>query len=376
MDRSAKYVRRCVRALVLAALVTQTAACKPEPESPLNLPPRQAGWTLRPGDPVLKAGDLMEKSLWNDPSVLKVGDTYVMFMTSSTKEPFKPPVLPFRAVFKDGIEWKLDPQKPLLDVSGTPFVSLETPSVVIFHDMYHMYYSGVYPAGHVPAMEIGHATSRDGIAWTKDPQPVITSSGKVMEWTGFAVAEPGAIVFNDKIYVYFTAMGQRPSGSPPQLQNIGLARSSDGTTFDTPRIALSQSKAFPPEAGYPGYSTPSALVDGDTVHLFYDVVHFQKNAKPEWRQVALQHAVSTDGGLTFVEDTGSVLRRDDTLWAKSGEVSGPAAIIDGDEVKLWFGSHAGYADLGNMIKRDWKGPEFGIGMATISLSQLRNPQNR
>jgi hypothetical protein len=363
-----------LRALVTAGLVLHVASCTSHAETPLNLPPPQATWTLKAAKPILQAGDLMEKSLWNDPSVLKMNDTYVMFMTSSTKEPFKPPVLPFRAVSTNGVDWKLDPAKPLMDVSGTPFVSVETPSVVFFRGEFHMYYSGVHPPGHVPAMEIGHATSPDGVNWTKDPKPVITSSGKVAEWTGYAVAEPGAVVVNDKIYVYFTALGARPSGTPPQLQSIGLAISADGRTFDTPRVALSQSARYPPEAGYPGYSTPSALVDGTTVHLFYDIVHFDKNAKPDWRQVAIQHAVSTDGGLTFVEDVGSVLRRDDTPWAKLGEVHGPAAIIDGDVVMLWFGSHASYDELGNMIKRDWKGPEFGIGMATTSLSRLRDPK--
>lgn len=353
------------------ALAIISACAGGEPEKPLNLPPSQGFWRLEPDNPVIRGGDFFDKSLWNDPCVLKTGDGYVMYMTSSTKEPFKPPVLPFRAISKDGVKWRLQPNAPLMDTSGTPFVSMETPSVVFYKNEYHMYYSGVHRAGNVPAMEIGHATSSDGIHWRKDPKPVITSSGNVHEWTGFAVAEPGAIVYNGRIYVYFAALGQRPSGSPPQLQNIGLATSSDGTTFDAPRIALAQSKTYPPEAGYPGYSTPSALVDGKTVHLFYDVVHFQKNAKPEWRQVAIQHAVSTDGGLSFVEDRGTVLRREDTSWARTGELNGPAALIDGDEVKLWFGSHAGYDELGNMIKRGWKGPEFGIGMATTSLAQLR-----
>jgi len=365
-----------LRTVLIATVLAINSACAgSEPERPLNLLPSQGHWRLDPNSPIIRAGDFLDKALWNDPSVLKTADGYVMYMTSSTKEPFKPPVLPFRAVSKDGAKWQLQPNTPLMDVSGTPFVSMETPSVVFYKNEYHMYYSGVHRAGNVPAMEIGHATSPDGIRWRKDPKPVITSSGKVMEWTGFAVAEPGAIVYKDKIYVYFTAMGQRPSGSPPQLQNIGLATSSDGRTFDRPRIALSQSKAYPPEAGFPGYSTPSALVDGKTVHLFYDVVHFQKNAKPDWRQVAIQHAVSNDGGLSFVEDRGPILRREDTAWAKTGELNGPVAIIDGDVVKLWFGSHAGYSDLGNMIRRGWKGPEFGIGMASTSLSELRNPKN-
>jgi hypothetical protein len=357
--------------LLVAGIATQTSSCASGPELPIPLGPRQTMWKLYPGNPIIKAGDFRDKGLWNDPSVLKVGDTYVMWLTSSIKDPFKPPVVPFRAVSKNGVDWHLDPPRPLMDPSGTPFLSMETPSVVYFHGQYHMYYMGIYPAGHVPMSEIGHAASPDGIHWTKDPKPVITSSGKVSEWTGFLVAEPGAIVYKGKIYMYFTALGARPSGNPPQLQTIGLAVSDDGYVFDKPRPALPQSKLYPPEEGFPGYSTPAALVDGDTIHLFYCVVHYDKNAKPDWRAVALAHAVSKDGGLTFVEKNGPLLRRQDLDWSAKGEVQSPAALIDGNEVKLWFFGHVGYGELGNMIKRGYKGREFGIGLMTTDLASLR-----
>ena len=369
---SAGGARRCAHVWALVA-VLGLGACVGGTEAPLVLPERQSHWAVHPGNPVIQAGDMMNQGLWNDPSVLKVGDTYVMYLTSSTKEPFKPPVLTFRAVSADGFRWKLEPQTPLMDASGTPFVSIETPSVIRFRGKYHMYFTGIHPSGRIPVMEIGHATSDDGINWVKDPLPVITSSGKVAEWTGYAVAEPGAVVYKDRVYLYFVGIGARPKGMPPQLQSIGLAISEDGRVFDKPRVVLQQTPRYPPEAGFPGYSTPSALVDGDTIHLFYDVVNFDKNAKPDWRQVALQDAVSTDGGLTFVERHGPLLRRDDNDWSAKGELNGPVALIEGDRVRVWFGGHAGYDQLGNMIRRGWKGREFGIGTMSTELSNLRKP---
>lgn len=358
--------------LVLGSLAT-LAACLGGTEAPLVLPERQANWAVHADNPVIQAGDFMHQGLWGDPSVLKVGDSYVMYLTSSTKEPFKPPILTFRAVSPDGLRWKLDPQTPLTDASGTPFVSIETPSVIRFRGKYHMYYTGIHRAGQIPVMEIGHATSDDGIHWVKDPVPVITSSGKVAEWTGYAVAEPGAVVYKDRVYLYFVGIGARPKGLPPQLQSIGLAISEDGRVFDKPRVVLQQTASYPPEAGFPGYSTPSALVDGDTIHLFYTVVNFDKNAKPDWRQVALQNAVSTDGGLSFVERKGTLLRRDDNDWSAKGELIGPAALIDGDRVRVWFGGHVGYDQLGNLVRRGLKGREFGIGTMSTELARLRAP---
>jgi hypothetical protein len=349
------------------------ASCVAGAEAPLVLPARQEQWAPDPGNPIIQAGDFMSQGLWADPCVLKVGDTYVMYLTSSTKEPFKPPILTFRALSADGLRWHLDPQTPLMDASGTPFLSIETPSVVQFDGRFHMYYTGIHPTGHVPVMEIGHAVSDDGVHWVKDAQPVVRSSGKVSDWDGYAVAEPGAVVYKGRLYLYFVAIGARPKGLPPQLQSIGLAVSTDGQTFDQPRVVLTQSTRYPPEGGFPGYSTPSALVDGDKIHLFYDVVNFDANANPNWRQVALQDAVSTDGGLTFVERNGPLLRRDDNDWTAKGELSGPAALIDGDQVRLWFGGHTGYGQLGSMIRRGWKGREFGIGTMTTSLANLRKP---
>ena len=371
LDR--EFVKRSVWLAGAALLAFTATSCSSGPEAPIALAPRLPYWQAYSANPVVKAGDLRDKGLWNDPCVIMSGDTYVMFMSTSTKEPFKPPILPFRAVSKNGIDWRLDPEQPLVDASGTPFDSIETPSVVLFKGTYHMYYSGIHPPGHVPMMEIGHATSPDGIHWTKDPKPVIASSGKPAEWSGFLVGEPGAIVYKGRVYVYFTGLGARPSGSPPQLQSIGLAISDDGVNFDKPRVVLRQTKLYPAEQGFPGYSTPAALVDGDTIHLFYDVVHFDSKANPQWRQVALQHAVSTDGGLTFVESAGPLLRRDDNDWTAQGELDGPTAIIDGDQVKVWFGGHAGYATLGDMIRRGFKGREFGIGLVTTPLANLRAP---
>jgi len=368
------FQRPAVQAIAALALVAQAVCGASETEAPLDLPAREARWQLEPGNPVVKAGDLRDKGLWNDPSVLKIAGTYVMYMTSNAKEPFKPPVLPFRATSVNGVDWKLDPPTPLMDTSGTPFVSIETPSVVQFRGQYHMYFSGIYPAGNVPMMEIGHAVSNDGIHWTKDPAPVLRATGKVADWNGFLVGEPGAVVYDDKLYLYFGAFGARPGGSPPQLQSLGLAVSADGRTFDKPRVVLRQSPRYPAERGFPGYSTPSALVDGRTIHLFYDVVHFDKNAKPDWRQVALQHAVSRDGGLTFAEVGGPLVRRDDNDWSAQGEVRAPAALIDGNEVKVWFSGHAGHGKLGDLIRRGLRGREFGIGLMKRDLASFREAE--
>lgn len=334
--------------------------------------PRRDGFTPLP-NPIIQAGDMMSKGLWNDACVLKIGSQYVMYLTSSpTSNPFKPPILPFRAVSSDGIKWALQPTTSLLRVTGNEFVSYETPCVVYFKGKYHMYYSAIAKPGTMPMMAIGHAVSNDGITWTNDAQPVLRAGKNLGEWNGLLVAEPGAVVYNDQVYLFYSTIGPRPGGNPPQLQVIALATSSDGKTFGPQRQVLGQAPVYPASAGFCGYSTPAPLVHNGRIHLFFDVAHFQKGRDAEWQQVALHHAVSNDGGNTFVQDAAPFMTRDQFVWS-AGEMLAPWAIVDGNKVKLWFTGHTQIKDFAPMIHRGIKGPEFGIGYATADLSWLDSP---
>jgi hypothetical protein len=248
--------------------------------------PTQGGWRAHPEDPCLGFGELRPLASWNDPCVLKEGDEYVMYMTSSLAAPGQPPVQPFRAVSGDGLGWRLEPETPLVapgkDASDFDFQSVETPSVVAFRGEYHLYYTGVQEGLGGP-MAIGHATSGDGIHWAKDPNnPVLRPTGVAADFNGFQVAEPGAVVRGDEIYLYFAAVGLRPGGDPPARRVIALAKSADASRFGAPKVVLEQGDLYPARLGFDGYSTPSAAVRDGRVHLFYDVGYFDPGAEHQW----------------------------------------------------------------------------------------------
>jgi hypothetical protein len=341
----------------------------PEAEVPLGLH-SSGGWTFPLPNPVIKAGDFRAKALWNDPCVVRSGGQYIMFMTTSVDAPFQPPILPFRAVSNDGQTWTLSPETPLMTAAGTAFVSLETPSVVLFHGVWHMYFTGIYAKPDPSPMAIGHAQSADGINWTVTPGPVIAATGKASDWNGILVGEPGAIVRDDHIFVYFSALGARSSGQPPQLQTIGLAKTADGTTFGPAVTVLGQNATYPPEKGFAGYSTPAAFEINGRIHLVYDVALYRRSADPDWQQVALHHAVSPrDGETDFIQDAEPWLTREDFPWT-SGEILAPVVLIDGTTLRLWFAGHVRKSDLGPLIRRGISGGEFGIGYATRPVADL------
>ena len=220
-------------------------------------------------------------------------------------------------------------------------------------------------------MSIGHASSSDGIHWSVSPAPVLTATGRPSDWNGVLVAEPGAVVHNDRILVYFSALAARPGGRPPQLQTIGLAVTADGEHFSTPVQVMGQSALYPPEMGYAGYSTPAAYEANGQIHLVYDVALFKDHGNPDWQQVALHHAVATgDGETEFVQDPAPIFTRDDFPWA-SGEILAPAALVDDGRVKLWFAGHVPPAELGPLIRNGFAGPDFGIGYAEKSLTAFQ-----
>jgi hypothetical protein len=330
------------------------------------LPGAMKGWTVSRDAPVIAAGSQRPQGLWNDPSPLRTADGYSLYMTTSTGAPFNPPVLPFRAVSRDGAHWVLSPATPLLSPAGGPYASIETPSVVRFAGQYWMAFTGVYAAPDPSPMAIGMAVSPDGIAWKIANWTLVKATGGATDWNGYLVGEPGLVVRGDQLFLYFSAVGARESGPP--AQSIGLVRSHDGVTFDAPLQVLTQGPLYPATSGYAGYSSPAALADGDGIDLFYSVAHVRKGADPEWQQVAIHHARSTDG-VHFKEDAAPLLTRASTRWT-DGEILAPGPLRDGEQIRLWFGGHVANPRLGPLIQRGIAGPEFGIGIATLPLDQF------
>lgn len=352
------------RAFGVLALVLLTGcerAGMPPPSVPV-----QSQWQVVGDSPVLPAGSLRDQALWNDPSVLRKGDGYVMYLTTSTEAPFEPPILPFRAISSDGVKWQLSPKGPLLTAKGGPYASVETPSVVEFNGRWHMFFTGIYPTPDPAPMAIGHAVSNDGIRWRVKTWELLTAGGT--GWRSYLVGEPGAVVHNGKLILYFSAVGAREGGGPP-LQSLGLSVSNDGDTFSKARRAFGQGSSYTAEEGFAGYSSPAAVSHGGHVHIFYSVAHWEAGGNPEWKQIAIHHASSRTGTDDFVEDESAVLSREAASWT-GGEILAPAPLVEGKSMKLWFGGHVPNSDLGPLIRRNISGPEFGIGLATAPLSAI------
>lgn len=292
-------------------------------------------------NPILTGGSLFAGADWNDPSVLKVDGQYIMYASSDHN--FDLNIEIYRLTSSDGVSWSLSPSSPVLSANpaaGTwDHRAVETPSVVFFKGKYHLFYTG-YATSHADSTNyrIGHAISDDGITWTRDANYILAPTNPTgpisPDFKQYIVGEPGAVVYQDKIYLYFTAVGGNVAVQNT-LQVLGLMTSADGVTWSAPQSVLEPDQSQYPRSSWYGYSTPFAITLEGQMHLFFDVV--QDNP---WKQMRLHHARSADGVSQWTQDTAPIFTRDQFPWT-SNEILAPAALLDGTSLLFWFAGNTG-----------------------------------
>ena len=115
---------------------------------------------------------------------------------------------------------------------------------------YHLWYTG-YAGDRPPTMSLGHATSRDGIHWTRDPaNPIFAGS-----WV-----EDMCVVHHDGTYFMF-AEGKNDIAH--------LLTSTDGRKW-TDHGSLDIRKTDGKPIGPGPYGTPTAWFENGTWYLFYE----------------------------------------------------------------------------------------------------------
>jgi len=147
------------------------------------------------------------------PFIFKVGDTYHIYYDGFDTDNNG---YIMHATSDDGINWVDDPNNPVLS-PGDEGNRVRQCSIVIVDGVWHMYYQIE------PSWTIGHATSDDGVNWTKDPNnPIIDPA--------YTVAQPSVIYKDGTFYLFIVYHGDEsnPSGSPGRIE---LWKSTDGSNF-------------------------------------------------------------------------------------------------------------------------------------------------
>jgi predicted GH43/DUF377 family glycosyl hydrolase len=339
-------------AIAVAIAATATAIfslqkLKPPAGSPIK------AWKEESSNGLIMQGHTIPKMVWNDPSVLREGNTYRMWLSGGDPSDLTHILVQvYEARSTDGISWKISPA-PVVPASPDPkawdSLRIETPSVVKVGATYHMYYSAADAKNATEGIfAIGHATSPDGTSWTKDPaNPVIMGqTANKDQWGYGGNGEPG-VVYNPKdqtFYLYYTGMKYGPGNRG--LMGILLATSKAGSQFThytdssgARSLVLTRDVPDAIPGSWSGYSTPSAVITPDgRFHLFCAFVVAPKGPTTA-RHVTLDHAVSSDGkNFNVIEQNIFEAGKGD--W-KDDQVRSPSVVVEPDgRLKMWFAAEA------------------------------------
>ena len=108
-------------------------------------------------------------------------------------------------------------------------------------DLFHMYYEawGIRGSGNIIAdydsLQIGHATSPDGVHWTKDPANPVLSRGSPGAWDHRGTWDP-FVLYEEGVFKMWYG------GGPDGDSGWGYAVSSDGTHFQKRRKLLPKAR--------------------------------------------------------------------------------------------------------------------------------------
>ena len=205
---------------------TGAAAALQLPQTLLPLAPDAANPVLRPTAATVGDGDSVD-----DPTVAKVGSTYVMWYSGTAEDGSGPAI--FTATSPDGVAWtRANAGQPVL--KGTPGTfdadGVYAPDVVYdptdVAAPYRMYYSGRSGA----FGGIGYATSVDGITWLEYKgaagliQTPVVDHGPPGSADSFTAADPSVLKDGSVWKMWYT-------GDDSNKKRIAYATSIDGITW-------------------------------------------------------------------------------------------------------------------------------------------------
>jgi len=128
------------------------------------------------------------------------------------------------------------------------------PTVLLLNNVYHMWYGGIAET----ALEIGHATSDDGINWIKDPENPVLEKGESGSWDDVRVYIPEVVHDGNKFHMWYVGAGTD--------EYPGYATSEDGSNWTKiegkPTIELNG------EPFQQRVSIPAVIYDGQLFHMW------------------------------------------------------------------------------------------------------------
>ncbi len=300
----------------------------------------QTEWTKYPGNPVMEPGSAVDwdKELIGMGSVILYKNHYHMWYSGGRlREIFRIG----RATSDDGITWTKDINNPVLDkgpAGSWDEKMVHLPCVIVIDDTFHMWYTGYNGNNWNYGFQIGHATSPDGITWTKDPKNPVLPKGSDGTWDNSWVATLSVLFDGTKYHMWYsgcdTLVGVK----------MGHATSPDGLTWTKDPSNPVFETLNPLDWDFPRKDFLSVVFDDTIYQMWYSGGNLFK--------YKIGYATSEDGSTWTKYPSNPVLNTGQSGDWDSRSVA-TLSVMDssGVKYKMWYcGSNAestgsiGYAE--------------------------------
>jgi predicted GH43/DUF377 family glycosyl hydrolase len=212
-------------------------------------------WTKYGGNPVLSPGGGWEAGGLSGGSVIADSGQYKLWYTGFDSSGVGRIGY---ATSPDGISWTKHGGNPVLwPGGGWDDADVMFPSVLKLGSTYHMWYEGNDGSTH----RLGHATSSDGVTWTKAPANPVLDIGPPGDWDWLSAYGPNVIQYNNNFILWYS--GQ----TLPEAWQTGYALSTDGTTWTRQRMLIAEGPAGAFDSDSADYA--SVIADGSDFKVWY-----------------------------------------------------------------------------------------------------------
>ncbi len=247
-----------------------------------------------------------------NPSVVKRGALYYLLYSGFDGKTWRTGL----ALSSDGLSWTK--QGKVLSPGPAAWEGAyiaANGSVLVSGDEFLYWYQAGTPPG------IGLARSRDGLRWTKAPEPVL-QAGPRGSWDERGVADPYVIQVGGRFYLYY--LGQDRA----RRQRLGVARSEDGVRWQkllsNPILELGGAGAFDEN----GLGEPAVWASPGRYWMLYTGRDRSENRR-------IGQAWSSDGVRWLRLPADSVFAG---TWAwNSKVVCDPSVMLEGSRLRVWYG---------------------------------------
>jgi len=214
-------------------------------------------WNKSGGNPVLSPGGGWEAGGLSGGSVISDSGQYKMWYSGYDSSGVGRIGY---ATSPDGINWTKYGSNPVLDVGSAGSwedADVFLPSVVKQGSTYHMWYEAY--DGATP--RLGHATSSDGLTWSKDPANPVLDVGPSGDWDWLGSYGPNVIEYNNTFILWYSGH------TLPEAWQTGYALSTDGTNWTRQEMLIPEGTAGAFDSNSADYA--SVIADGGDFKVWY-----------------------------------------------------------------------------------------------------------